>query len=59
MKISKLSGFNPSSNAQLIPIRELDLFSQRTKAEADPALNDADRTARLAEIDKKLAALKN
>ncbi len=59
MKISKLSGFKPSSNAQLIPIRELDLFSQRTKAEADPALNDAEKATRLAEVDKKLAALKN
>ncbi|MFP5466042.1 MAG: phosphonate ABC transporter substrate-binding protein, partial [Gammaproteobacteria bacterium] len=57
MKISKLSGFKPSSNAQLIPIRELDLFSKRNKVEADTTLAAADKAARLAEIDKLLAAL--
>ena len=57
MKISKLSGFKESSNAQLNPIRQLELFGQRNKIEADPALADADKKSRLAEIDKKLAAL--
>lgn len=57
MKISKLSGFKPSSNAQLIPIRELDLFSRRNKIEADTTLAAADKAAKLAEIDKLLAAL--
>ena len=57
MKISKLSGFKPSSNAQLIPIRELDLFSKRNKIEADTTLAAADKAAKLAEIDKLLAAL--
>ncbi|MBY4593982.1 phosphonate ABC transporter substrate-binding protein [Ottowia caeni] len=57
MKLSKLSGFKPSSNAQLIPIRELDLFGKRTKIEADTTLSVADKTAKLAEIDKQLAAL--
>lgn len=56
-KISKLSGFKESSDKQLIPIRQLDLFSQRTKAESDSALTDGDRKTRLAEIDRKLAAL--
>lgn len=56
-KISKLSGFKPSSNAQLIPIRELDLFSKRIKIEADTTLAAADKAAKLAEIDKLLAAL--
>ena len=28
VKISKLSGFKPSSNAQLLPIRQLDLFGK-------------------------------
>ena len=57
MKISKLSGFKESSDKQLIPIRQLDLFGQRNKIEADTALADADKKTRLAEIDKKLGAL--
>ncbi|MFP8780500.1 phosphonate ABC transporter substrate-binding protein [Hydrogenophaga sp. RWCD_12] len=57
MKISKLSGFKPSTNAQLIPIRELDLFSKRNKIDADTTLAAADKAAKLAEIDKLLAGL--
>ena len=57
MKISKLSGFKPSSNAQLLPIRQLDLFGKRNKIESDTALSEADKMAKLAEIDKLLAAL--
>ncbi|MEZ5665216.1 MAG: phosphonate ABC transporter substrate-binding protein [Burkholderiaceae bacterium] len=56
-KISKLSGFKQSSNAQLTPIRELDLFSKRNKVEADTTLAAADKAAKLAEIDKLLAGL--
>lgn len=56
-KISKLSGFKPSSNAQLLPIRELDLFSKRNKIEADTTLAAADKAAKLADLDKQLAAL--
>lgn len=59
MKISKLSGFKESTNAQLVPIRQLDLFGKRNKIEADTALAPADKQARLAELDKQLAALKN
>jgi phosphonate transport system substrate-binding protein len=57
MKLSKLSGFKASSNAQLIPIRQLDLFSQRNKIEADAAMSEADKKSRLAAIDQQLAAL--
>jgi phosphonate transport system substrate-binding protein len=57
MKISKLSGFKESSDKQLMPIRQLDLFGQRNKIEADTVLSDADRKTRLADIDKKLSAL--
>lgn len=57
MKISKLSGFKPSTNAQLTPIRELDLFSKRNKIEADATLAAADKATKLADIDKQLAAL--
>lgn len=52
------SMFKESSNAQLVPVRQLDLFSKRKKVEADTTLDDAERAQRLAEIDKKLAELK-
>jgi len=58
MKISKLSGFKASTNAQLIPIRQLELFSAKTKIEADAAISDADKKTRIADIEKKLAELK-
>jgi phosphonate transport system substrate-binding protein len=58
MNIGKLAGFQASTNAQLIPIRELELFSQRIKVENDESLAAADKQAKLAEFDAKLAALK-
>ena len=57
VKISKLSGFKASTNAQLLPIRQLDLFGKRNKIESDTALSEAETMAKLAEIDKLLAAL--
>jgi phosphonate transport system substrate-binding protein len=57
MKISKLSGFKESTNAQLLPIRQLDLFSKRTKIESDPVISAAAKKAQLAVIDKQLAVL--
>ena len=56
-ELSKLSGFKQSSNAQLIPIRQLDLFGKRNKIEADATLAADDKAAKLAEIDKQLTAL--
>jgi len=53
----KWVGFRESSDAQLKPIRQLDLFSRRSKLEADTTVSDADKKARLADIDKKLAEL--
>ena len=58
MKISKLSGFKTSTNAQLIPIRELDLFGKRNKLESDTTLAAADKAKQLADIDKQLASLR-
>jgi phosphonate transport system substrate-binding protein len=58
MKISKLSGFKASTNDQLKPIRQLDLFGKRNKIEADSGLAEADKNMKLAEIDQQLAALK-
>jgi len=57
MKISKLSAFKPSTNAQLVPIRQLELFKERNKFEADASLPAADKQAKVAEIDRKLAEL--
>ncbi|HEX7868361.1 MAG TPA: phosphonate ABC transporter substrate-binding protein [Variovorax sp.] len=57
MKISRLSGFKESSDKQLLPIRQIELFGLRNKIEADTVLSDADKKTRLADIDKKLAAL--
>jgi phosphonate transport system substrate-binding protein len=57
MKISKLSAFKPSSNAQLLPIRQLDLFGKRNKIESDTMLSESDKATKLAELDKQLAAL--
>lgn len=57
MKLSKLSGFKASTNAQLIPIRQLELFKERNKFEADAGMAAAEKQVKIAEIDKKLAEL--
>jgi phosphonate transport system substrate-binding protein len=57
MKLSKLSGFKESSNRQLIPIRQLDLFAQKTKIEGDASMNEAEKKTKVADIEKRLAAL--
>ena len=53
----RLAGFKASTDAQLIPIRQLELFKDRKKAEADENMNAADKKVKLDEIDAKLAAL--
>jgi len=53
----KLSGFRASTDAQLLPIRQLELFKDRKKFEGDTNLSDVDRKLKLAEIDSKLAEL--
>ena len=55
MKVSKLSGFKASTNAQLTPIRQLELFKERNKFEADANMAAAEKQVKMAEIDKKLA----
>ena len=56
--IYNYGGFKASSDLQLIPIRQLELFRDRTKVEANANLNATEKTARLAEIDAELASLK-
>lgn len=57
MKALQATGIQPSSNAQLLPIRQLTLFGERTRVESDTALSAAARKTRMAEIDRQLAAL--
>jgi phosphonate transport system substrate-binding protein len=57
LKINKLSAFKPSSNAQLVPIRQLELFKLRNKFDADASLSAGEKQARLADVDRQLAAL--
>ncbi len=56
-KLNKLSGFKPSSNSQLIPIRQLELFKTRNKLATDDSLTAAEKQSRLDEIDKQLLTL--
>lgn len=50
--------FKPSSNKQLIPLREVGLFRDRLKIENDDSLSAQEKQAKLREIDDKLADLK-
>jgi len=50
-------GFESSDDNQLLPIRQLELFRNRNKVEADSKLSDADKKKELAAIDTQLAAL--
>ncbi|CDK97301.1 Phosphonates-binding periplasmic protein,transporter subunit [Magnetospirillum gryphiswaldense MSR-1 v2] len=49
--------FKPSSNDQLLPIRQLELFKNRNKIAGDANMSETDKKAKLAEIDAKLADL--
>ncbi len=51
--------FKPSDNSQLIPIRELALFREKLKLEADEKLSPQERKRRLEEIEGKLRELQN
>ena len=57
--LSKLvvEGFRESSNRQLVPFRQLQLFKQKTRLEADTTVGAAERKRQLDEIDRKLAEL--
>jgi len=56
--IYNYGGFRESNNEQLVPIRQMELFKERSKIENDAALDDQSRAKQLADIDAKLAALK-
>lgn len=50
--------FVSSTNEQLLPIRQLELFKNRVKIAGDTNMDETERTRKLAEIDAKLDAIK-
>ncbi|MES2584064.1 MAG: PhnD/SsuA/transferrin family substrate-binding protein, partial [Pseudomonadota bacterium] len=57
LKKLTLGGFQASSNAQLTPVRQLELFKEKLKLEAEASQAGDDKKARLDEIHRKLADL--
>ena len=51
------SNFKASTDDQLIPIRQLDLFKKKSKIMADDSLSADEKAKQVAEIDEKLKAL--
>ncbi|WP_420996768.1 phosphonate ABC transporter substrate-binding protein [Cupriavidus sp. 30B13] len=50
-------GFRPSTDAQLVPIRQIELAKEKAKIESDTTLAGADKEKRLADVSRKLAEL--
>ena len=50
-------GFLPSTNAQLLPVRQVMIYKDRLKIEQDESLSAEDKKKQLADIDAKLADL--
>ncbi|MBC7503285.1 MAG: phosphonate ABC transporter substrate-binding protein [Herminiimonas sp.] len=50
----QLGGFKDSTNAQLKPIRQLELFKEKTKLEADANIAPDEKKAKLDDINRKL-----
>jgi len=50
-------GFRVSSNAQLVPIRQMELAKTKLGIERDTTLSEADKKAKVAELDRQLAEL--
>ncbi|MDR2076024.1 MAG: phosphonate ABC transporter substrate-binding protein [Desulfovibrio sp.] len=57
LKELQWSHFRPSNNDQLLPIRQLELFKERSRVEADAGMNPADKQGKLRDLDERLAAL--
>lgn len=55
LKKLTLGGFQDSSNAQLKPVRQLELFKERIKVEGDTTLSTDDRKLKLDDLTRKLA----
>ena len=57
LKALQWSGFRASTDDQLLPIRQLELFKEKGNLETNPNLSPAEKQLRIQEIDDKLAAL--
>jgi phosphonate transport system substrate-binding protein len=55
--MQQIAGFRESSNAQLIPIRQLEYAKDRAKVAGDTTLSEAEKAAKIRDIDAKLAEL--
>jgi phosphonate transport system substrate-binding protein len=55
--MQQIAGFRESSDAQLIPIRQLEYAKDRAKVAGDTTLSDAEKSAKIRDIDAKLAEL--
>jgi len=55
--MQQIAGFRESSNAQLIPIRQLEYAKDRAKVASDTTLSDVEKAAKMRDIDAKLADL--
>ena len=55
--MQQIAGFRASTDAQLIPIRELELAKDRAKVGTDTTLSAEEKSAKLKAIDAKLAEL--
>jgi len=49
--------FKPSSNDQLLPIRQLELFKKRSQIAGDSKLNEQDRKKQIASLDEQLSKI--
>ncbi|MGE0559852.1 MAG: phosphonate ABC transporter substrate-binding protein [Burkholderiales bacterium] len=52
-----LSGFQHSTDAQLVPYRQLRVISEKNKVMADTRMSETEKKAKIAELDRKLAEL--
>ncbi len=57
LKALQWSRFRASTNDQLLPIRQLELFKEKNAIENNPAVSATDKQARIQAIDAKLADL--
>ncbi|MEI6301292.1 MAG: phosphonate ABC transporter substrate-binding protein [Betaproteobacteria bacterium] len=55
--MQQIAGFRDSTDLQLVPIRQLELYKDRIKFENDDKMNAQERTTKIADIDRKLADL--
>ena len=57
--MQQIAGFRESTDMQLVPIRQLELYKDRIKIETDEKMAATEKSSKLADIDKKLADLAN